>query len=113
MLALGALFAISMVTDPTFVGLAVIAGRDEPFVAVGVAQLIWIIVSQILLVGLAIATWRGAHERVLATFRRYWARIGPQVKVALTVFLIIAGVVLAADALAQLVNGRFLIAPDA
>lgn len=108
----GLLFAASAVLDPTFVGLAVIAGRDEPLLAVVVAQVTWILISQVLLVGFAVATAFGAHERVLATARRSWSRVAGPAKVALTALLFLSAAILAADALTQLFTGEFLIAPE-
>lgn len=108
----GLLFASSAVLDPTFVSLAVIAGRDEPLIAVAMAQATWIVISQAPLVGFAVATAFGAHDRVLATARNWWSRVGGRAKLALTFFLLLAAAILAVDALTQLATGDFLIAPE-
>ena len=42
----GILFALSAVFDPTFVALTVIAGRDGTFWSAGIAQSVWVLVSQ-------------------------------------------------------------------
>jgi hypothetical protein len=113
MVGMGLLFAASAVLDPTFVGLVLISGRDEPLLEIVVAQLIWILISQALLAGLAIATAFGAHESFLNRFRTWWTRVGPKARFALTAFLFLAAAVLTADALNQLLTGQFLIAPEA
>lgn len=106
-------FAASAVIDPTFVGLVVVAGRDEPVAGVVLAHALWITISQLPLVVLALGVAVGAHTRLVAAFERFWIRIAPAARVALTVSLAVAGLLLAADALTQLTTGRFLIAPDA
>jgi hypothetical protein len=113
MVGMGLLFAASAVLDPTFVGLVLISGRDEPLLEVAIAQLIWVLISQAPLVVLAIATSLGAHENLLNRFGAWWTRVGPKARFALTSFLFLAATVLAADALTQLLTGQFLIAPEA
>ena len=107
------LFAASAVIDPTFVGLVVVPGRDEPVAGVVLAHTLWITVSQLPLIVLTVAVALGAHERLVATVGRLWTRIAPAARIALTVTLVLVGLLVAADALKQLITGRFLIAPDA
>lgn len=109
LLGLGVLFAAAAVTDPTFVGLVVVAGRDEPAAAVVLAHLLWITVSQVPLVVLASAVALGAHDRVVARFERIRERVAPVARVALTAALALAGSFMVADALSQLITGRFLV----
>jgi len=108
-LGLGVLFALGAVLDPTFVGLVVIAGREDSTLNIAIAHLLWILVSQLPLVLLAGAVLMGAHERAVATFGRLRERIAPAVRVLLTAALMLAGAFFAADALSQLLRGRFLV----
>lgn len=109
MLGLGGLFAASAAIDPTFVGLVVVAGRDEPALGVALAHLLWITVSQVPLLVVAGAVALGAHHRAVTTFERLRRRMAPAARIALTAVLALGGLVLGADALAQLGTGDFLL----
>jgi cytochrome c biogenesis protein CcdA len=97
------------VLDPTFVGLVVVAGREESVVGVAAAHLLWILVSQAPLIALMVATARGRHERAVTWFRRVWDRVRPVASILGTGALILAGALFALDSLWWFVTERFLI----
>ena len=79
LVAAGSLFALSAILDPTFVSLAVIAGRDGAFWSVVAAHAVWMLVSQAPLVVLLVAMAGGAHMRFVARFRSWWEKVRPAV----------------------------------
>ncbi len=107
----GVVFAATAPLDPTFVGLVVLAGRGEPAVAVATAHLVWIVVSQVLLVALVCTIVLRRHARAVAWLQDLLPRARPILAKIGTVALALAGVVLAVDAVWWLVAGRFLL-PD-
>jgi len=109
LVGLGAAFAASAVLDPTFVGLVVLAGRAGSVPGAVAAHLLWIIVSQVMLVVLAAAILLRRHDPVVAWFQRLLARIRPALAIAATGALLVAGAVLAADALWWFATERFLL----
>jgi hypothetical protein len=111
LLGAGALFAASAPLDPTFVGLVVVAGRAEEPAAVAAAHLLWILVSQVPLVALAVAVLLRRHGRAVAWLQRVTPRMRPLLARLATAGLVVAGLVLAVDAGWWFVTGRFLL-PD-
>ncbi|WP_020384994.1 hypothetical protein [Kribbella catacumbae] len=109
LLGLGILWAAAAVLDPTYVGLVVLAGRQESIVTVAAAHLLWILISQVPLVLVAIAIARGRHERTVALFNHTWSRVRPVAAWLGTGALFLAAAVFAADALWWFASERFLI----
>lgn len=111
LLAAGLLFAASAPLDPTFVGLVVLAGRDESAVSVGLAHLLWITVSQLPLVVLAVAILLRRHDRAVAWLRDVTPRVRPTLARLGTAALAVAGLVMAVDVGWWVATGHFLL-PD-
>lgn len=109
LLGLGVLWAAAAVLDPTFVGLVVLAGREESVLGVAAAHLLWIVVSQVPLLALMVATARGHQQRAVARFHRIWERARPVASAAGTGALVLGAAVFALDALWWFVTERFLI----
>lgn len=107
----GAAFALSAPLDPTFVGLVVLAGREQPAVAVASAHLVWILVSQLPLVVLVCAVLLRRHARAVTWLQDLLPRARPVLGRVGTVALGLAGAVLAVDAVWWFASGRFLL-PD-
>ena len=109
LLALAVLFALSAVLDPTFVSLAVLAGRGEPFWTVVAAHSVWVIVSQAPLVLLLAAMAGGKHERFVAGFRSFWERVRPAVGRMVTAAALLVGAFFVVDGGWWLATGEFLL----
>jgi len=109
LVGLGVLWAAAAVLDPTFVGLVVLAGREESTLGVAAAHLLWIVVSQAPLLALVVATARGRQQRAVAWFHRVWERARPVTSAIGTGALILAAGVFALDSLWWFVTERFLI----
>ncbi len=75
--AVGCLFALAAIFDPTFVSLVVIAGRSEHFWSVAAAHSTWVFVSHAPLILLLAFAVSGDHDRVVDRFQNLWARIRP------------------------------------
>ncbi|WP_028280509.1 hypothetical protein [Arthrobacter sp. H5] len=109
LVAFGALFAVSAVLDPTFVGLVVVAGRGEPVWQVFLAHSLWALISQLPLTVLLIAVAFRRHDRLVAWFQRWWGRQRTTVQHILTAVLALAGLVLVVDGGWYFATGEFLI----
>jgi hypothetical protein len=110
LLGLAVLWAAAAVLDPTFVGLVVLAGREDSVLTVAAAHLLWILVSQAPLLALMVAIARGHEKRAVAWFQRVWERARPVTFAVGTGALLLAGAVLALDSLWWFFTERFLIA---
>jgi cytochrome c biogenesis protein CcdA len=109
LLGTGTLFVLSAAFDPTFVALAVVAGRSDSVAAVGGAQLIWSLISQAPLLVLLIAVVRGGHERAVQRFQTGWERVAPTLRLVVTGALVVVGSLLLIDAIWWFVTGDFLL----
>jgi hypothetical protein len=108
LVALAVLFTLSAILDPTFVSLTVIAGWDGTFWSVVVAHSVWVLVSQIPLVLLLAAMAGGKHERFVAWFQTWWARIRPAVGHLVTAAALLVGAFFLMDAGWWFATGEFL-----
>jgi hypothetical protein len=109
LVAAGTLFALSAILDPTFVSLAVIAGRDGTFWSVVAAHSVWVLVSQAPLVLLLAAMAGGAHGRFVARFRSWWEKVRPAVGRLVTGAALLAGAFFLLDSGWWFVTGEFLV----
>lgn len=107
LLAAGLLFAFAAILDPTFVSLAVIAGRDQPLWSVAIAHSIWVLVSQFPLVLLLVAMAGGKHERFVVRLRFFWGQVRPALGRVVTGAALIVGAFFLADAFWWLATGAF------
>jgi hypothetical protein len=105
----GILFALSAVLDPTFVALTVIAGRDGTFWSAGVAQSVWVLVSQAPLVLILGAMAGGKHKGVVVWFRSLWSRLRPVIGRLVTGTVLLVGAFFLLDAGWWFVTGDLLI----
>ncbi len=105
----GVVFGVSALTDPTYYGVIVLAGRDEPLWLVVIAHVIWFMVSQAPLVALTIAAARGNHVRLAQKLQGYWEQWRPVVSKILTSMVFIGAAFLMVDCGCYLATGSFLI----
>ncbi|WP_062214891.1 hypothetical protein [Streptomyces sp. NBRC 109706] len=101
---LAVLLALTILLDPTFLGLVVLAGR-EPVWELVVAHLLWSLVSQapLVLVGGAVAA--GRHRAAVRLLERASARLGPAVRHGVTLLLVLVALVLLADVAVYVATG--------
>jgi len=104
LLGLAAFIGSTIALDPTFLGVAVLAGR-EPLWSIVVAQIAYSLISQSPLVIVAIATATGRHQAVVDVMIRFRERFGPVLRHGLTVVLLLLAAVLLADGATYLLSG--------
>lgn len=109
LLVFGVLWALAAVTDPSFLALVVLGGRDPQLAGIIGAQTLWVLISQLPLVLMLYAIARGRHQRAVATLDRVWGRVRPVISVLGTATLLLGGVILLVDSLWWFVTGAFLI----
>ncbi|WP_222272572.1 hypothetical protein [Modestobacter marinus] len=109
LLGAGALFALSAALDPSFVALTVLAGRGQEVLAVGLAHLLWALISQAPLTLLLVAIAVGSHEGAVERFRSWWERAQPVVRRVVTAAALAVGAVLVLDAGWWFASGEFLL----
>lgn len=108
-LGLGVAYAFLSLTDPTFAGIVVLAGRGQAVAEVVTAHLVWSLASQLPLVVLLVAVLAGAHDGAVTWFQRWWGRVGPALRRVVTALALTVGVLLLADAGLFAATGRFWI----
>lgn len=109
LVAVGALFALGAILDPTFVSLVVIAGRNGTFLSVVFAHSVWVLVSQSPLVLIVLAIAAGKHDRAVAWFQSRWEEIRPSIGRLITGALLSIGALLLLDAGWWFATGKFLL----
>ncbi|MDQ3913000.1 MAG: hypothetical protein M3305_14780 [Actinomycetota bacterium] len=107
--AVGVLFALAAIFDPTFVSLVVIAGRYEHFWSVVAAHSTWVLVSHAPLILLLVFAVGSDHERVVARFRGMWAKIRPFIVRFVTGAALAVGMAFLLDATWYYVTGEFFL----
>lgn len=105
----GVLYGLTSVLDPTFVSLVVVAGRDGAPLNVGLAHLLWILISQLPMVIVIVAILAGKHQTVIGRFQSWWGKYRPVVSSIGTAALLLAALFLLADAGWWLATGEFLV----
>lgn len=109
MAASGLAFGAATTLDPTFFATAAIASQAESPIFMAVLHLIWVLTSQCLMFGFALAYMFDAHEPLINIAKPIWERIkGPVTKVFMT-GLAISAAILAADAITLFLTGEYLI----
>lgn len=106
-LGLGVAYAALSLTDPTFAGMVVLAGRGQPVLEVVGAHVVWSLASQLPLVVLVAAVLAGAHDGAVAWFQRWRARVGPALRRGVTALALVVGVALLGDAAWFAATGSF------
>jgi hypothetical protein len=109
LLGTGIVFGLSMITDPTYVAMVVLAGREGAVVDVSLAHTLWILVSQSPLVLITGAVLLGKHEVVTRRFQTWWEKVRPVVAKIGIGLAVIAGGGLVADAGWWFFTGEFLL----
>ncbi len=109
LLGAGVVFGISALTDPTYYGVIVLAGRDEPIWLVVIAHVLWFVVSQAPLLALTIAAARGSHVRLAQKLQGYWEQWRPTVGRVITAMMFVGAALLMIDCGFYLATGAFLI----
>ncbi|HEY5980791.1 MAG TPA: hypothetical protein VIT41_14290 [Microlunatus sp.] len=105
----GAAYVGSLLIDPTFIAITVLAGRSQVPLEVVMMQSIWVLVSQLPLLVLLVAVHRFGQQRAVETFQAWWSRAQPSLRLVVTVALLGVGLLLVVDALWWFTSGHFLL----
>lgn len=105
----GALYVVSLLIDPTFLALVVLAGRSADPVHVVLMQIVWTLLSQAPLIVLLLAVRRVGPQRAVDQFQSWWRRVRPLLRTAATVAMFVSGALLVVDGGWWFATGHFLI----
>lgn len=109
LLAAGATFVVSLLLDPVFVAMTVLAGRAHGPVEVVAMHTIWALLSQSPLIVLLVAVARGSQQGAVGSFQQWWARARPVPRWVVTGALVVVGLTLVLDAVWWFAAGHFLL----
>lgn len=104
----GFVFALTSVIDPTFIAVVALAAKESSTTTV-MMHSVWILVSQVMFFGLAIAYWRGAHEPLVRWARSRWERHQALLKALLYITAVAAALFFVVDAGWYFITGKYLL----
>ncbi|MET1008208.1 MAG: hypothetical protein ABWX96_21840 [Propionibacteriaceae bacterium] len=105
----GAAYVGSLLIDPTFIAVTVLAGRSRLPLEVIMMQCVWVLISQLPLIALLVAVSRFGQQLAVERFQAWWSRAQPVLRVVVTVALVGMGLILVVDALWWFTTGHFLL----
>lgn len=109
MVGAGAAYVGSLLIDPTFLAVTVLAGRSRDPVEVIAMQVIWVILSQLPLIALLVAVRRFGQQRAVDRFQAGWTRIRPALSRVVSCALLAVGLLLVLDAGWWFATGQVLL----
>lgn len=105
----GLAFSLSAVSDPTFLATAAVASQAGGLFAMIGLHVLWVLISQGLLFGFAIAYLFDLHEPLVATAKPLWERLKRPLLFVLKASLAVFAIGLIADAVTLFATGAYLI----
>ena len=110
----GAAYVASLLIDPTFIAITVLAGRSREPLDVIMMQVVWVLLSQLPLLALLVAVARFGQQRAVRRFQSWWSRAQPALMLVVTGALLVVGTLLVLDAVWWFATAHFLLpAPPA
>jgi hypothetical protein len=107
-MAAGVVFGVTSVLDPTFIANTTLAAQAGSIYQVVVMQSLWILISQCMLVGVALAFMLGLSDRLIAWASTLWARHRLFLKNAVLVSGVVAVFAITFDLLHFVVKGTYI-----
>lgn len=107
--ALGAVFGVSSLLDPTFIATIGVAAQTNSLPAIISAHTIWIVCSQFMLFGLAAAHMLGKHRQLLEWSAAFWRKHKPGFVKVVRITALLMSLLLLADSAAYALWGRYLL----
>lgn len=110
----GLIFAITALTDPSFLGLITLSGHSINMIEVIMAHCVWILISQSPIFVLTIAIMLGKHEKIIAYFDEKISKserirkLKKAFSIVLTVVILLAGLLLFVEAVYYLTTNNWL-----
>lgn len=105
----GALLTVSALLDPAFDAMVVMLGHGSSLWQVAIAQAVWVLISQVPLIGLLAAMTLGHSEGAASWIQQRLSCWQSRVRRVGTAFLVMAAASLATDAVWCLATGTFLL----
>lgn len=107
--ASGLAFSLSAIPDPTFLATAAVASQAGGLFAMIGLHVLWVLISQVLLFGFAIAYLFDLHETLTAFTKPLWEKLKRPLLFILKASLAILAVGLITDAVTLFATGAYLI----
>ena len=105
----GAAYVASLLIDPTFIAITVLAGRSREPLDVIMMQVVWVLLSQLPLLALLVAVARFGQQRAVQRFQSWWSRAQPALMLVVTGALLVVGTLLVLDAVWWFATAHFLL----
>jgi hypothetical protein len=105
--AMGLLFALSALTDPTFYAVIVIASETHNVFAMSGLHLLWISISQIPLLAIVVAYYLNAHNKLIVYSDKLWAAHKQKFTTILYILAILLALILLVDTIVYLTSGAY------
>lgn len=105
----GILFGAGAVFDPTFIAVVSLAAQNGNVITIFAMNIIWILVSQILLFGLFIAFLFGKHQIVLEKSKAVWQKHKKVLNRLIYYAALLSMAILVVDTLYFIIRGSYLI----
>ena len=109
MLGAGGAYVASLLIDPTFIAVTVLAGRSSNPAEAILMQTTWALISQLPLLVLLVAVARVGQRRAVTQFQGWWSRAKPVVRKVVTAALLSVGLLFVLDASWWFGAGHFLL----
>lgn len=112
---LGIIFCIFSLTDPSFFALIGLLHHSQNILQIVLANCIWVIISQFLLILSLIAILFNKHEKIIQYVKKKlkqnskWKKIKSAFSVILSIIILIIDIIILADILHYLINGYCLL----
>lgn len=111
----GLIFAITALTDPSFLGVITLSGHSTNMVEVVLANCVWISISQSPIFVLTIAVMLGKHEKIISYFDEKISKsqrikkLKKAFSITLTIIILLAGLLLLSEAIYYLLTESWLL----
>ena len=110
----GIFFAITALTDPSFLALITISGHSQNMIYVILANCIWILISQLPIFVLTIAILFNKHEKIIDYFKNKLAKsdkvekIKKILSILLSIIILVIGILSIVDSINYWFNSSWL-----
>ena len=105
----GAAYVGSLLIDPTFIAITVLAGRSREPLEVIMMQVAWVLISQLPLLALLVTVSRFGQQRGVERFQSWWSRTQSALRRVVTGALLLDGTLRVLHAGWWFTTGGFLL----
>lgn len=111
----GLIFAVTALTDPSFIGLVTLSGHSTNISEIILANSVWILISQSPIFVLSIAVMFNKHEQTISYFKNKFSnsikikKLKKILSAALSVIILIAGLLTLTEAIYYAITQKWII----